>query len=520
MAPSLSRPPAGLLASGTSRRLESPTLHVMGLALLMLSPGLVVCGLIEWASSSSHDEWALWATAAITAVVGGVLRGGAQVGSEVHRYSVFSAVVWTSIACSLFGALPYVFGSMFSWSTFDDAFFESVSGFTSTGSTVLSDIEAHGRGVLMWRQLTQWYGGMGMVVLAVSVLPFLGVGGLQLVSAEATGPAADRLVPRVSQTARRLWFVYSGITIVVTAALWATPQLDLYDAVAHALTTTATGGFSTYNASIGHFDSVVVELIVVAGLVVGAMNFALHYRALTGDPGAYSRSADTRLFLGWVAGLTLVVSSILWASEQAGPLGALRDGLFNVVTLASSGGFGNVRESGGAGDFVLWPAATQLVLLAVMVVGGCIGSTAGGIKTYRLLIGWRHTSLSLKRARHPQAVLPVKLGGTAVPPAVVSSALGFLLVYFSLAVLGTLVVAASGTDLETSASAVVSALSTMGPALGEAGPASNFAVFDRPVRLLLALLMIVGRLELTAVLLMFAAPARVLADRRRRATRR
>ncbi|MCB0996437.1 MAG: TrkH family potassium uptake protein, partial [Acidimicrobiales bacterium] len=226
-----------------------------------------------------------------------------------------------------------------------------------------------------------------------------------------------------------------------------------------------------------------------------------------------------KLYLLWIAGGTAAVAAINWGHGLAGAGTAVRDGLFNVVTLASSGGFGNARASGGIGDFVAWPAAAQLILLAVMVVGGCIGSTAGGIKTYRLLIAWRHTTVSLRRARHPRAVLPVKLGGEAVPPSAVSSALGFLLLFFVIGIGGTLVVVACGSDLETSASAVVSALSNMGPALGDAGPTSNFAVFARPARFVLALLMIVGRLELTAVLLMFAAPRRALVHRRARRVR-
>ena len=221
----------------------APTVHVVGLSLLFLAPGLVIAVAIEWASATSHDEWALILALAVTVIVGGALWFPTSVGNGLSTRSVFSSVAFSWIACSVVGAVPYAAGSMFGWARFDDALFEAVSGFSATGSTVLNDIERNGAGILMWRQITQFYGGMGMVVLAVTVLPVLGVGGLSLMSAEAPGLSTDRLAPRVSVTARTLWKIYLGITLGVTLLLWAVPGPNLYDSVAHALTTASTGGF-------------------------------------------------------------------------------------------------------------------------------------------------------------------------------------------------------------------------------------------------------------------------------------
>ena len=429
---------------------------------------------------------------------------------------MFSSVAFSWIACSLVGALPYAAGSMFGWARFDDALFEAVSGFSATGSTVLSDIERNGAGILMWRQITQFYGGMGMVVLAVTVLPVLGVGGLSLMSAEAPGLTSDRLAPRVSETARTLWTLYLGITVVVTLALWLLPGPSLYDAFAHALTTTSTGGFSTYNSSVGHFDSWLIETVIVIGLFFCSINFTLHHRALRGDIKGYVRSADTRLFTFLTLGAIVFATVINWLGDvrdtqgeliESGFAGSLRDSIFNVVTLASSGGFGNARGEDSLGNFVLWSPPLQLVLLVLMVIGGNAGSTAGGVKVFRVQVAFNYAIRSIRRMRHPSSVIPVKLGHAPVPTDNVHRIIGFLTTFLAITLLGTLLVTATGAPFEEALGGSISAMSNMGPALGEAGPTSNFLFFSRGARVVLMILMMIGRLELFAVLLMFATPA-------------
>lgn len=510
------RDPDEMFESGTHRP-EAPIAHVVGLSLLFLVPGLLFAFFIEWGSSSSHDEWSLLLPAAVCVVLGGALAMGTWVGRNISPAQVFSAVAFSWLASSLIGALPYVMGSMFPWDQFDDAIFESVSGFSTSGSTVLPLIEhpSNGSGILMWRQLTQWYGGMGMVVLAVTVLPFLGVGGLALMSAEAPGPTSERLMPRVSETARLLWGIYAGGTVLIAAILFAIPGPGLYDSVAHALATASTGGFSPRDASIGHFDSVLVEAVIIVALVWFAVNFTLHHVALRGEPRAYLKDSNTRVFVSMLAIATVLVTLLNWGSDVVGPSGehldtsfgpSLRTAVFNVASLGTSTGFGNAQGGDSMGNFVLWAAAPQIVLLFLMAVGGNTGSTAGGCKVFRMQVGIGHLIRQMRRLRHPNGIIPVKQGRNVVADEIVSRVLGFLALFFGLCVAGTLIVTAFGSPLLESASGVLSAMSNMGPAMGETGPTSNFTFFARPARMVIAMFMIIGRLEIFAVMLMFVAP--------------
>lgn len=501
-----------------------PTVHVAGLSLLFLVPGMLFALVIEWAYAGpySNNELGLLVSAVLTTGIGGTMFAGTRVDGDMRPASVFSAVAFTWIACSVVGALPYVvsFGDshvMFPWTQFDDALFESVSGFSASGSTVLPSIEANGRGVLMWRQFTQWYGGMGMVVLAVTVLPVLGVGGLSLMSAEAPGHKSDRLTQRAHETARQLWLLYCGVTVVMTIALWIAPGPDLYDAFAHAITTVSTGGFSTYDKSIGHFDSVLVESIIVVGLAYCGINFTLHYRALKRDFEGYRKASDLHWYLVILGGAIVVTTLINWSAGKAGLATSLRHGIFNVVTLGSSGGFGNATGTESMGNFVTWAPGAQVILLILMVIGGSVGSTAGGMKVFRFEVAMSHLVRHLQILRRPRRVSAVKLGTTAIPDRVVSQVMAFIGIFFAIAVVGTIVITALGGDFITSASATISAMSNMGPALGEAGPTANFAVaFSRPARMIIALLMLIGRLELFAMLLMFASAGQALKRRRQK----
>ncbi len=482
-------------------RHQNLSLHVVGLALLFLVPGMLLAAVVGWGSTAFSEQRPLLIAAAIVAAAGISLASSFRPPKDVRPTDVFPVVVWTWLACSLFGALPYLLdAATFGWTRWDSALFESISGFSCTGSTVLADFDSANRGILFWRQLTQWYGGMGMVVLTVSVLPLLGVGGQELMRAEAPGPDSDRLAPRISGTAKRLWLVYAIFTTAIAFSLFAVPGVGLYDAVAYALTTASTGGFAPHAASVGYLDSLAAELIVAAGLILGAMSFSLHYRALRGDWRAYKRASDQMLFLKIIGAATLVVTLLLWLRQGASLGLALRDGFFSVVTLASSGGFGNIRP-GGLGDFAVWTPPAQVVLAVLMLIGGGAGSTAGGMKVFRIQIAGSHALRSARQACRPRSVLPVKLGGSVIPERIVGRVLGYGTLFIITFGAGTWLVAALGADPVTSASGVISAMSNMGPALGEAGPSADFSVFSRPARLVLAALMIIGRLEITAVFL-------------------
>ena len=491
------------------RRFSSTRLHVTGIALAAVSAGMLACTLLE-ALTTRRDTGALAVSALLAGGIGGLLWYLTRPGAPNQR-EIFATVGWTWILTTLVGAVPYVAAGTFATAgsgllePIVNSVFESASGFSCTGSTVMADFDHAGRGLMMYRQLTQWYGGMGVVVLAVAVLPFLGVGGLELISAEAPGTTSDRLTPRVSETARRLWIVYAGFTAVSAVALFAADGFSsVYNAVAHAFTVASTGGFSPQADSIGHHGSVAVETVVIALMIVGGTSFSLHWRAVATRTLPYLRNSEFRAYLLVLGVVSLAVVALLWTRGGL-PLGSsIRAGVFNAVSLGTSTGFGNATGAGSPGDYVGWVAGAQLMLVLLMVVGGCTGSTAGGIKVMRMQVLGAVMVRSVRLAQAPRAVIPVRLGRDVIGESVVSRVAGFFLLHFLLVIGGLLVVTALGGELETSLGAVVSALGNMGPALGEAGPTANYAeAFSQPARLSLALLMIIGRLEVLPILLAF-----------------
>ncbi|MCY4175679.1 MAG: TrkH family potassium uptake protein [Acidimicrobiaceae bacterium] len=491
------------------RRFQSSTLNVTGISLTAVSAGLLACTLLE-ALSSDRDTAALFAATLLVGATGALLWCFTEPGTLRMR-QIFATVGWTWMLTTLLGAAPYVLAGTFAVSGAGfveqvvNSVFESASGFSCTGATVMTDFDNAGSGLMMYRQLTQWYGGMGVVVLAVAVLPFLGVGGLELISAEAPGTSSDRLTPRVSETARRLWVVYAGFTVLSAAALFAADGFaSLYDAVAHALTAASTGGFSPHPDSIGHYDSAVVETVVIVLMILGGTSFSLHWRALATRGLPYWRNSEFRSYLFVLGVFSLGVVALLWLDDGMAFVSALRAGVFNVVSLGTSTGFGNATGSATAGDYVTWVAGAQLLLLFLMVVGGCSGSTAGGIKVMRMRVLGLLMVRSVRKTQTPHLVMPVRLGRDVIAESVVARVAGFFLLHFLMMIAGLLTVTALGGELEASLGAVVSALGNMGPALGEAGPTASYAeAFSLPARLVLALLMIVGRLEILPILLAF-----------------
>tara|TARA_B100000315_G_scaffold258245_1_gene309711 strand:+ start:18303 stop:19832 length:1530 start_codon:yes stop_codon:yes gene_type:complete len=499
-------------------RWETTTGQVTGIALLFVAAGMFSTAVVEFAGGEQGPAMAL--AALVTLVAGMALWLWTRPG-QIDRATVYSAVAGTWLVVSAFGTLPYLFAGTFHRTGISfpvilaDSLFESVSGFSCTGSTVFGShnlIANQGPGILMYRQFTQWIGGMGIVVLVVTVLPALRASGLGLIGAEAPGEGGDRLAPRIAQTARRFWYLYVGITCLIAVALVAV-GMSPFDAVAHAFTTASTGGFSTRDASIGYWDSVAVEMVIMIGLILGGASFTLHSRSLAARRPVHHRDPEFRGYIWLLTGATLVVT-ILLLDDGMGFTRALRAAAFNVVTLGTSGGFGNATGSGSDGDFVRWAAGPQLILLVLLMTGGCTGSTSGGVKVMRLVVGVSHARRTLRGVRHPRAVLPVRHGSGTMAEPMVERIAGFMVVYGMLVVAGTLVVAALGTDLVTAMGGVVGSLGNMGPALNRAGPTASFVDgFSTPARMVLALLMLVGRLELFPMLLMLVAPYRTLHGR-------
>ena len=488
-------------------RFASTTLHILGIALAAVSLGMLGCMLLE-ALTSRRDTTALGVSALLAGTAGGLLWYVTRPGT-IRMRQVFATVAWTWILTTVAGALPFVLAGTFAAPGVGiaeqvvNSLFESASGFSASGSTVLSDFESPGRGLMMYRQLTHWYGGMGVVVLAVAVLPFLGVGGLELITAELPGTSSDRLAPRVSETARRLWMVYIGFTACAALAFYAADGFSsLYDAVAHAFTVAATGGFSVHADSIGHYDSVAVETVAIVFMILGGTSFSLHWRLAATRTLPYHRNSEFRTYLTMLGSASAVIVLLLWL-ENGLPLGSsIRAAVFTVASLGTSTGLSNATGAGSPGDYVTWVAGAQLILLLLMVVGGCTGSTSGGIKVMRMRVLGLMMIRSVQHTQTPRAIIPIRLGHDNIGETVVSRATGFFLLHFLLVMAGLLAVTSLGGELETSLGAVVSALGNMGPALGEAGPTSNYAAaFSQPARLVLALLMVIGRLEIFPILL-------------------
>lgn len=396
------------------------------------------------------------------------------------------------IAVSFFGGLPYVFAGV---AGPVDAFFESVSGFTTTGSTVLAGLEQMPRALLLWRSFTQWLGGMGIILFTIALLPLLGIGGMQLFKAEVPGPVTDKIRPRLVETARHLWFIYLGLT-VVQGLLLVLAGMGPFDAVCHAMTTLATGGFSTRDASVMAYESAAIEWIITVFMLIAGMNFVLHYRVLTGHGRQVLRDAELRYFLAVVAGATLVVTAVLLHAGD-GFEQAFRHAAFQVATIISTTGFVST-------DFELWSPFAHLVLLVLMMLGGMAGSTSGGIKSLRALLGLRAFRATFGRLIHPRAVRSVKYGGRAVNDEVLSGIWAFLTAYYLIAAVATAAITLGGYDLETAVSASLTALGNVGPGIGEVGALDNFAHFPAVLKLVLAFCMLAGRLEVFTLLIIFS----------------
>lgn len=408
---------------------------------------------------------------------------------ELSYRDGFAVVVLCWLGFALLGALPYYFSGQMP--LFVDCFFESMSGFTTTGSTILTRIELLPKSLLFWRATSQWLGGMGIIVLSLAILPLLGIGGMQLFQAEMAGPTKDRLTPRIQDTARILWGVYVAFTLAATVLLML-GGLSFFDATCHAFATLSTGGFSPHSASISHFNSLYVESVIILFMFLGSINFALHHQAFKGKFSAYWQNEEFRFYLLICAfAVLLIVGVNCW--QQVYPLGqAVRTGVFQVFTVISTTGFGTA-------DFDQWPPVLKILLVTLMFVGGMSGSTSGGIKAVRILLFFKFARLQLRNLVHPRTVTTLKLGKIKVPPEVMTGILGFLALHAGVLLLASLVITALGVDIVTGTTAVITSMNNVGPGLHLVGPARNFSEMPSLAKMVLSLCMLAGRLELYTV---------------------
>lgn len=407
---------------------------------------------------------------------------------DIRPRDSFLVVGGAWIAVSVVGAIPYLLTGALGPV---DALFESVSGFTTTGSTVVADVTVIPRALLLWRAMSQWLGGMGIILFTIAILPLLGIGGMQLFKAEVPGPVADKVRPRLATTARTLWMVYVGFTIAEWIAL-RLAGLSGFDALCHSFTTLATGGFSTRNTSVGEFGSPVVEWIVIVFMLLAGVNFVLHFRLLTGRVKAVWRDHELRYFLGVIAFSVVVLVA---TTHEAGVRlsETVRNAVFQTLSILTTTGYAST-------DFEVWPTLALLLLLCLMVLGGMSGSTGGGIKSLRALLAITSLRTTLLRLIHPHAVRPVKYGGVVVSETVLSGIWAFLTAYLLIALVGSAVVAAHGYDLLTAISAGMTSIGNVGPGLGAIGAYDNFAHFPGLVKIVLAGCMLFGRLEVFTLL--------------------
>ena len=424
---------------------------------------------------------------------------------EMNKREGYIVVSFGWIVMALSGTIPYVFTEAIP--SFTDAFFETMSGFTTTGASILNDIEAVPEGVLFWRSLTHWIGGMGIIVLAVAILPLLGIGGMQLFAAEAPGPSADKLHPRITDTAKRLWLIYFGYTAAETILLKAA-GMNFFDAINHSMSTLSTGGFSTKNASVAYWNAMpMVQYIIIVFMFLAGTNFVLSYFAFKGKISKVYKDDEFKLYFKFIAIFTILAAVIIYFNadlslstiEHPQVLGvgesAFRHSLFQVLAIITTTGFVTA-------DYTLWTPFLTIFFFGLMFLGGSAGSTSGGIKIVRHLITIKNGFLEFKRTLHPNAILPVRYNKRSVSGDIVFNILGFFILYLLSFIIGSLGFSMMQIDFESAIGLAASSLGNVGPALGDFGPVNNYAALPPIGKWWASFLMLIGRLELFTVLIL------------------
>jgi len=401
------------------------------------------------------------------------------------------ALAWTAIG--LFGALPFYLSPEFT--SFTDAFFESVSGFTTTGSSVMTNIEGAAKSLLFWRSFIQWLGGMGIIVLSLAILPFLGVGGIQLYKAEVPSPVPDKLSPRLSDSAKILWMIYAAVTLLEIIFLLG-GGMPLFEASCHAFTTLPTGGFSVKNASVAHYNSAYFDYVIVIFMILAGINFTLHYQMLRGKTLAFWEDSECRFFLGLILVLTLLVTWNLYGSVYTSLKDAFRFASFQITSILTTTGFATA-------DYEKFPGLSQVLIFICMFIGASAGSTGGGIKCARIMVCFKYCYRELFKIIHPRSISHIKINNTVIPDEILRSIMGFLALYVGLFILSSILLAGMGVDMVTAFGAVAACIGNIGPGFGSVGPTENFAHLPGPGKWLLAWCMLLGRLEIYTVIILF-----------------
>jgi trk system potassium uptake protein TrkH len=458
------------------------TLHIVGSFLKYISLAYIFPLLT---ALYYGETWQIFLYALLlTLGVGLILELGFKTTREIERTDGFTIVAFTWLLVPVFGMIPYLFLGLHSL----DALFESVSGFTTTGASILNNVEVLPRSAILWRSLTQWLGGMGVIVLFIAILPRLGVGGSQLFDLEAAGPMPERLRPRFATTARALWTIYAALTAVEIVFLRFLSKLPLFDSICISLTTLPTGGFTPTTAGIGGYGNPLAEYVIIVFMFLGGTNFLIHYEFSRGN-FKILKDEEFRLYVF----ILLVATALLIVSQG---LGSYRAALFQAVSIMTCTGFSTA-------NFAVWNFGGRTLLLTLMFIGACGGSTGGAIKVSRVLTLIKHAGVMMRKAVSPNAVIPLKYNRRPLPDVVVRDVISFVFLYLLVAIVATVALSFLGLNLETSVSAVATSLANCGPGLGAVGPASNFALLPAAGKSILIVCMWLGRLELFTIFMIF-----------------
>ena len=468
-------------------------IRIIGILLLLETVMFLVCSSVSFYYRES-DMLDFWKAGGITAGIGLLLaalgKGGER---QLTRRDGYVLVSFAWVAFSLFGMLPFYIGGYIP--DIADAFFETMSGFSSTGATILDDIESLPHGILFWRSMTQWIGGLGIIMFTIAVLPIFGVSGLQVFAAEASGPTHDKVHPRIGITAKWIWSIYTGITTLLVCLLML-GGMDWFDSICHAFATTGTGGFSTKQASVAYYNSPYIEYVISIFMFISGINFTLVLLFVNRKFKKFISNAELKFYFSSVVFFTAVIAIALYYTSPMGMEESFRKSLFQVISLHTSTGF-------ATDDYMQWSPVLWGLLTIIMLMGACAGSTTGGLKCIRMVILTKVSRNEFKHILHPNAILPVRINKQVISPSIVSTVLAFCFIYIAIIVIGTLLMMAMDVGAEESMGCVISSIGNMGPGLGKTGPAYSWNALPDAAKWLLSFLMLLGRLELFTVLLLF-----------------
>lgn len=468
-------------------------IHVLATLMILNGVFMATCLPTSWLYQDG-DFNALLFSAVISANIGLIIWYlTRKVVKEVGRREGYLIVTLGWLILAITGSLPFLFSGVID--SIPSAIFETISGYTTTGASILNDIESVPHGLLLWRSMTQWIGGMGIIVLTVAILPMFGVGGMQMFMAEAPGPSSDKLHPKITDTAKRLWAIYVMLTAVEVICLKGA-GMSWFDAVNHSFTTMSTGGFSTKNLSIAAFQSPAVEYIISIFMIFGGINFSIIYFILKGIFSKVRQNEEFRVYTLLVISFTFVISLILLNTSSMNFEESFRTSLFQVVSIITTTGFASA-------NYAEWAPIALMLIVLLMFTGGSAGSTAGGVKIVRHIIILKNGYAEFKRLLHPRGVIPVRYNTHSVGQNIVYNILAFFFIYLFIFVIGCVVMSMFGYDLITSAGATIACLGNIGPGFGQVDPSHNFSFFSENAQLFLSFLMMLGRLELFTVLMLF-----------------